>query len=65
MISTSRVDLSVDAFLAVVLGETLLGSGGRFLMLGGVIGGLIMQAVTTTLINMSDRPALYIPGEHL
>jgi simple sugar transport system permease protein len=39
----------LDAILAVVIGGTVLGSGGRFSLLGSAIGGLIIQATTTSM----------------
>ena len=38
----------LDAILAVVIGGTLM-SGGRFSLLGSVLGGLIIQATTTSM----------------
>jgi galactofuranose transport system permease protein len=42
----------LDAILAVVIGGTLLGSGGRFSLLGSVIGALIIQATTTSMYHV-------------
>ncbi|MGZ5408187.1 MAG: ABC transporter permease [Aeromicrobium sp.] len=39
----------LDAILAVVIGGTLLGAGGRFSLLGSVIGGLVIQATQTSM----------------
>ena len=39
----------LDAILAVVIGGTLLGTGGRFSLLGSVIGGLVIQATQTSM----------------
>ncbi len=39
----------LDAILAVVIGGTVLGAGGRFSLLGSAIGGLIIQATTTSM----------------
>lgn len=39
----------LDAILAVVIGGTAL-TGGRFLLLGSVVGALLMQALTTTIL---------------
>ncbi len=39
----------LDAILAVVIGGTLLGAGGRFSLLGSAIGGLVIQATTTSM----------------
>jgi simple sugar transport system permease protein len=40
--------LELDAILAVVIGGTAL-SGGRFILVGSVIGAMLMQGLTTTL----------------
>jgi galactofuranose transport system permease protein len=39
----------LDAILAVVIGGTVLGSGGRFSLLGSAIGGLVIQATATSM----------------
>jgi ribose/xylose/arabinose/galactoside ABC-type transport system permease subunit len=39
----------LDAILAVVIGGTVLGAGGRFSLLGSAIGGLIIQATITSM----------------
>ncbi len=39
----------LDAILAVVIGGTLLGAGGRFSLLGSIIGALVIQATTTSM----------------
>ncbi|MGB7159578.1 MAG: ABC transporter permease [Tepidisphaeraceae bacterium] len=41
--------LELDAILAVVLGGTAL-SGGRFYLLGAILGALVIQAMTTTIL---------------
>jgi ribose/xylose/arabinose/galactoside ABC-type transport system permease subunit len=40
----------LDAILAVVIGGTLLGTGGRFSLLASAIGGLVLQATTTSTL---------------
>ena len=45
----------LDAILAVVLGGTSL-AGGRFTLLGSVIGALIIQALTTTIYAVGVPP---------
>ena len=40
----------LDAILAVVIGGTAL-AGGRFFLLGSVVGALIVQAITTTILT--------------
>jgi len=42
--------LELDAILAVVIGGTSL-SGGRFNLLGSLVGALVMQSVTTTILT--------------
>lgn len=42
--------LELDAIFAVVIGGTLL-TGGRFSLLGSVVGALIIQALTTTILT--------------
>ena len=39
----------LDAILAVVIGGTVLGAGGRFSLLGSVIGALVIQATQTSM----------------
>ena len=41
----------LDAILAVVIGGTLLGTGGRFSLMGSAIGGLIIQATITSMLS--------------
>jgi galactofuranose transport system permease protein len=38
----------LDAILAVVIGGTVMGTGGRFSLLGSVIGALVIQATSTS-----------------
>ncbi len=40
----------LDAILAVIIGGTLLGSGGRFSLLASAIGALVIQATTTSTL---------------
>ena len=47
--NTSGLYLELDAILAVVIGGTAL-TGGRFMLLGSVVGALLMQALTTTIL---------------
>ena len=58
------LNLELDAILAVVIGGTLLGTGGRFSLLASVIGGLVMQAVTTSMyaIGVSANSLLAVKG---
>jgi simple sugar transport system permease protein len=45
----------LDAILAVVLGGTSL-TGGRFTLVGGVLGALIIQTLTTTIYSAGVPP---------
>jgi simple sugar transport system permease protein len=58
------LNLELDAILAVVIGGTLLGAGGRFSLLASVIGALVMQAVTTSMyaIGVSANSLLAVKG---
>lgn len=44
------LNLELDAILAVVIGGTAL-TGGRFYLLGTIIGALIIQTLTTTILT--------------
>jgi simple sugar transport system permease protein len=46
--------VELDAILAVVIGGTAL-AGGRFSLVGSIIGALIVQAVTTTILTRGVR----------
>lgn len=50
-------NMELDAIFAVVVGGTAL-SGGRFLILGTVIGALLIQTLTTTMYNLGVPPAV-------
>ena len=55
------LNLEMDAILAVALGGNLL-SGGKFSLIGSVIGAYTIQALTTTLYAMcisSDQLPVY------
>jgi simple sugar transport system permease protein len=39
----------LDAILAVVIGGTVMGAGGRFSLLGSALGAVVLQAITTTM----------------
>lgn len=47
--NTAGLYAELDAILAVVIGGTAL-TGGRFTLLGSVVGALLMQALTTTIL---------------
>ena len=46
--NTAGLYAELDAILAVVIGGTAL-TGGRFVLLGSLVGALLMQALTTTI----------------
>jgi galactofuranose transport system permease protein len=50
-------NLELDAIFAVVVGGTAL-TGGRFLLLGALLGALLLQTLTTTLYNLGVPPAV-------
>jgi ribose/xylose/arabinose/galactoside ABC-type transport system permease subunit len=43
------LNYELDAILAVVIGGTLLGKGGRFSLFASLIGALVIQATTTSM----------------
>jgi simple sugar transport system permease protein len=47
----------LDAILAVVIGGTSL-NGGRFHLMGTVIGALIIQSLTTTIYSIGIAPEI-------
>lgn len=56
---SSRVGemMELDAIFAVVVGGTSL-TGGRFSLLGSIIGALLIQTLTTTMYNLGVPPAV-------
>jgi len=58
------LNLELDAILAVVIGGTLMGAGGRFSLLASIIGALVMQAVTTSMyaIGVSANSLTAVKG---
>ena len=50
-VNNTGLYLELDAILAVSLGGTLL-SGGRFSIAGSVVGAILMQALTTTILTL-------------
>ena len=42
----------LDAILAVVIGGTLLGAGGRFSLVGSVIGAIVIQTTMTSMYHV-------------
>ncbi len=49
--------MELDAIFAVVVGGTAL-TGGRFTLLGSIIGALLIQTLTTTMYNFGMPPAI-------
>jgi simple sugar transport system permease protein len=47
----------LDAIFAVVVGGTAL-TGGRFSLLGSVLGAVLIQTLTTTMYNLGVPPAV-------
>jgi ribose/xylose/arabinose/galactoside ABC-type transport system permease subunit len=41
----------LDAILAVVIGGTMLGAGGRFSLMGSAIGALVLQTTITSMLS--------------
>lgn len=41
--------IELDAILAAVIGGTVMGAGGRFSLFGGIIGAMVIQAITTSM----------------
>jgi len=56
---SSRVGemMELDAIFAVVVGGTAL-TGGRFTVIGSIIGALLIQTLTTTMYNLGVAPAV-------
>ena len=55
--NNAGLDIELDAILAVVLGGTSL-AGGKFFLAGSVIGALIIQTLTTTILIRDINPAM-------
>jgi len=57
--SKAGLYLELDAIMAVVIGGTAL-TGGRFYLLGSIVGALLIQALTTTMLihGLSSDEAL-------
>lgn len=56
---SSRVGelMELDAIFAVVVGGTAL-TGGRFTLVGSIVGALLIQTLTTTMYNLGMPPAI-------
>jgi ribose/xylose/arabinose/galactoside ABC-type transport system permease subunit len=50
------LNFELDAILAVVIGGTLLGLGGRFSLFASVIGALVIQAITISMYSVNVAP---------
>jgi ribose/xylose/arabinose/galactoside ABC-type transport system permease subunit len=57
------LDYELDAILAVVIGGTLM-AGGRFSLLASIVGGLVIQAITTSMyaVGVAANAVLAIKG---
>jgi galactofuranose transport system permease protein len=55
--NNAGLDFELDAILAVVLGGTSL-NGGRFTLVGSVLGALIIQTLTTTIYSVGVAPEI-------
>ena len=49
--------MELDAIFAVVVGGTAL-TGGRFTLVGSIVGALLIQTLTTTMYNLGVPPAV-------
>ncbi len=49
------LNFELDAILAVVIGGTAL-TGGRFSLVGTLVGAILIQALTTTVLNKGVNP---------
>lgn len=55
--NNAGLDFELDAILAVVLGGTSL-KGGRFTLIGSILGALIIQTLTTTIYSIGVPPEI-------
>jgi galactofuranose transport system permease protein len=53
--NNAGLNMELDAILAVVLGGTSL-AGGKFFIMGSVVGGIIIQSLTTTIYSLKFIP---------
>jgi simple sugar transport system permease protein len=56
-VNNTGVNMELDAILAVAIGGTSL-SGGRFSLIGSVLGALVMQTLTTTILTRGVPPEM-------
>lgn len=55
--NNAGLDMEMDAILAVVIGGTSM-NGGRFYLVGSVIGALFVQTLTTTILTRGVNPEI-------
>lgn len=58
------LNFELDAILAVVIGGTALGGGGRFSLLASIVGAIVIQAITTSMyaVGVPANALLAIKG---
>ena len=58
------LNLELDAILAVVIGGTALGAGGRFSLFAAIVGAAVIQAITTSMyaVGVAANALLAIKG---
>jgi simple sugar transport system permease protein len=56
--NNAGIFMELDAIAAVIIGGTI--NGGRFSMAGAVIGALIIQSLTTTIITRGVPPQVVL-----
>ena len=58
------LNFELDAILAVVIGGTALGAGGRFSLFASIVGALVIQAITTSMyaVGVQANALLAIKG---
>lgn len=58
------LNLELDAILAVVIGGTALGLGGRFSIFASIVGAIVIQAITTSMyaVGVPANALLAIKG---
>ena len=56
--NNAGIFMELDAIAAVIIGGTI--NGGRFSMAGGIIGALIIQSLTTTIITRGVPPQVVL-----
>jgi simple sugar transport system permease protein len=58
------LNFELDAILAVVIGGTALGAGGRFSLLASIVGAIVIQTITTSMyaVGVPANALLAIKG---